>query len=173
MSPKQRIKSRSRFEELFLNNYQELFQLGFGLVKQKDSAMDVLQTFFVDMIESKVWEREIVDMKGYLFRSFYHHVIKKLKNIRESIPLADMNNEIGDQGYEKVLEESQSRMLLQKALRQATNNLPAQQQKILKLKYQEGMDYKEIAELTGRSSQTIYNQVHSAIVKLRLAMKVK
>lgn len=135
--------------------------------------MDALQEFFISMVESAVWEREISDMKGYLFRSFYHHVLRELKLERESIPLTDMSLEISDRGFEALLEESQSRILLQNALEQATKNLPAQQQKVLRLKYQEGMDYKEIAEITGRSSQTIYNQIHQAIGKLRLALKVK
>lgn len=173
MSFKQRIDSKSGFEELFLNNYRELFQLGFGLIKQKGIAMDALQAFFVNMVENTVWDRNISDMKGYLFRSFYHHVIKELKQKRESVPLTDISLEISDHGYEKLLEESQTRILLQNALEQATKNLPAQQQRVLRLKYQEGMDYKEIAEITGRSSQTIYNQIHQAVGKLRLALKVK
>lgn len=135
--------------------------------------MDLIQGFFVEMIDSRIWQKDILDMKGYLFRSFYHKVIRELKHSSVSSMLTKLEEEDGDGNFERAMEESQSRLLLQHALEQATLELPTQQQKVLRLKYQEGMDYQEIAKITGRSSQTIYNQVHQAIVKLRKSLKGK
>lgn len=173
MSLQRSTDSKIRFEKLFLDNYRELFQLGFGLSKRKGFTMDVIQGFFLEMIESRVWQKDIIDMKSYLFRSFYHKVIRELKNASVTSSLPEVEKEDLNGNFERAMEENQSRILLQSALEKATLELPPQQQKVLRLKYQEGMDYQEIAEITGRSSQTIYNQVHQAIGKLRKSMKGK
>lgn len=48
--------------------------------------------------------------------------------------------------------------------------LPANQQEVLRLKFQEGLSYKEIAEITGRSANAVGVLIHNGIRSLREQM---
>ncbi len=51
-------------------------------------------------------------------------------------------------------------------------DLSAKQQEVLRLKFQNGLSYKEIAEVTKTTVSNVGVILHSAIKKLRLQMKV-
>ncbi|MDP5172533.1 MAG: sigma-70 family RNA polymerase sigma factor [Bacteroidia bacterium] len=173
MSSQHSHDQQNRFHELFLKNYRGLFQLGFGVCRQRDLTRDTLQSFYVNMVEKEVWTREVHDLKAYLFRSFYRQMVTELKAQSRRNNSSFVEGEEHYMPFEEALIASQDQLFLQTRLKEATEALPEQQRKVLLLKFRDGMDYEEIAEITGRSSQTIYNQVHQAIVKLRRALTEK
>ena len=59
----------------------------------------------------------------------------------------------------------------QKQIEKAFEILPTQQKEMLELRFLQGFSYQEIANNTGKSRQTIYNQIHTAIKKLRKILK--
>ncbi len=172
--PSQHLNDQqNKFHELFLKNYRGLFQLGFGVCRQRDLTRDTLQSFYVNMVEKEVWNRDILDLKAYLFRSFYRQIVTEMKAESRRNQSSFQEEEEHYLPFEEALIASQDQLFLQSRLKEATDALPEQQRKVLLLKFREGMDYEEIAEITGRSSQTIYNQVHQAIVKLRQMLAEK
>jgi RNA polymerase sigma factor (sigma-70 family) len=62
--------------------------------------------------------------------------------------------------------DSTSRML------EAVDSLSAQEQEVLRLKFQDGLKYREIAEITGRTTNYVGVLIHSAIKKLRTQLQV-
>ena len=69
--------------------------------------------------------------------------------------------------FEETLIHLQEIQNLEHNIQTALDQLPDQEREMLNLRFQKGMEYNEIAESTGKSKQTIYNQIHSAVQKLR------
>ncbi|MCI4671094.1 MAG: sigma-70 family RNA polymerase sigma factor [Bacteroidia bacterium] len=166
--PNNEATKRKEFEDLFLKNYQSLLNLGMGICGQKDFVKDCIQLFFLELWEKQIWEQNIVDPKAYLFKAFYRKLFYEIKKSRKFIgssieQLAESGMEFSEQDFQSLDEQTE----LQEKLKQAIKSLPEQQKEMVKLKFQSGFEYEEIAAFTGKSKQTIYNQIHASIKKLR------
>lgn len=156
------------FERFFMTHYKVLFRVGYQISADKELTKDLLQSFFLELWETRFQSKNIQYLEAYLKKSFHRKVIKELqkranykKKIKEN-PIA-----LVSPSYEELLINFQKNKQQQKQLQNAIDGLPTEQKKAISLKFQEGLDYEEIAKTTGKSPQTIYNQVHKAILKLR------
>lgn len=129
---------------------------------------DVLQSFFLEMWERRNRLGEVKDMGAYLHTSFHRKLLRELKARRTTIHLPDekLNTE-SSPSWEALLIQSQEKKEEKEQLQNALNDLPSEQKRMLHFRFFEEMSYDDIAEKTGKSRQTIYNQVHDAIRKLR------
>ena len=74
--------------------------------------------------------------------------------------------------HEKLLIAAQDDLAEKARLKEAMKSLSPQQAEMLRLRFFKEMSYKNIAEKTGKSKQTIYNQIFDAVKKLRKYMTV-
>lgn len=161
-------EQRQVFERIFSSNYQTFFNIGFNICKNRDFSKDIVQSFFVELWESEIWNKEIEDLNAYLFRSFYRKAIREYKTAkrRQEFRLPP-NLDMPVPSFEDLWIEIQEQESLQRHVKQAWEVLPEKQKLALGLRFREGMGYEEIAKKTGKSRQTIYNQIHSAIKKMK------
>ncbi|MEO0898581.1 MAG: sigma-70 family RNA polymerase sigma factor [Bacteroidota bacterium] len=161
-------EKKKELEQLFLTNYQTFLNLGMSLCGQREFVKDTIQLFFLDLWEQKWWEKEIADPKAYLYRSFYRKLFSELKKSRK---YPSQSLELWEEKIYALSDDSNAFQAdvqeIQDHLRKALSSLPEKQQEMIRLKFKEGLDYEEIASYTGKSKQTIYNQIHSSIKKLR------
>ena len=54
---------------------------------------------------------------------------------------------------------------------EAVESLSEQEQEVLRLKFQEGLKYREIANITGRTTNAVGVMIHTAIKKLRTQLQ--
>lgn len=161
-------EQRQLFERLFSSNYQTFFNIGFNICKNRDFAKDIIQSFFVELWESEVWEKDITDLNAYLFRSFYRKAIREFKKEKNrNLFSLEPGAEIPIPSFEDLWIEIQEQTNLQEKIALALDSLPEKQRAAMNLRFREGMGYEEIALKTGKSRQTIYNQIHDAVKKLR------
>jgi RNA polymerase sigma factor (sigma-70 family) len=168
MFRKKAYDRRNQFEDLFMSNYRSFFQMGMRLSGQREFTKDVIQSFFVEVWEKQVWEKEVEYMTAYLHKAFYRKVLAEMKKQRRRAEVSmEESIELKIPSYEALLIELQQNEALQQRLNQAISQLPDQQRMVLNMRFQEGMNYDEIATQTGNSRQTIYNQIHAAVKKMR------
>ncbi|MEN0045644.1 MAG: sigma-70 family RNA polymerase sigma factor [Bacteroidota bacterium] len=159
------------FEQLFKTFYTILFSIGYRMCANAELVKDTLQSFFLYLWEKRFQIKNVENLEAYLkiaFRRKMQEVLKKqrkqLQQI-QSIPLEDSTP-----SYETLLIHFQQTTEEQNQLKKVLESLPPQQKKVLEWRFLEGLSYDEIAIKTGRSRQTIYNQVHGAIKKIRIAL---
>lgn len=160
------------FERFFMSHYKVLFGVGYRLCADKELTKDLLQSFFLELWESRFQSQNIQYLEAYLKKAFHRKVIKALQKNRKI--QEDVKNSAAtttSPSYEQLLVNFQTQIAQKKQLETAINKLPAQQKEALSLRFKEGLDYEEIAASTGKSQQTIYNQIHSAIQKLRKSFR--
>lgn len=160
------------FESLFKAFYAILFSIGYRMCANGELVKDTIQSFFLYLWEKRFQIKEIENLDAYLktaFRRKMQEVLKKQQKQNrqiQSVPIQESTP-----SYETLLIHLQQETEQQNQLKKVLDSLPSQQKKVLEWRFLEGFSYDEIAEKTGRSRQTIYNQVHGAIKKIRTALQ--
>ncbi|HEY8650079.1 MAG TPA: sigma-70 family RNA polymerase sigma factor [Chthoniobacterales bacterium] len=155
------------FEEALLPHLDAAHNLARWLLRNEQDAQDVVQEAFLRAFKSfsgfhgsngRAWLLTIVRNTSYTL----------LKKNRVADLTTPFDEEIHASGHESVspatiLEHSEDAELM----RQAMDELPAEFREILTLRHQEGLSYKEIAEIAQIPPGTVMSRLARARAKLR------
>jgi len=160
------------FEELMLPHLDAAHNLARWLLRNEQDAQDVVQEAYLRAFKSfagfhgsnaRAWLLTIVRNTSYT-------LLKK----NHAVDLTTFEEEIHATGRESVspvtiLEHSEDADLI----REAMNELPAEFREILTLRHQEGLSYKEIAEIAQIPPGTVMSRLARARAKLRECLAVR
>jgi len=168
---KKSVLDKREFENLFLSHYQSLFSMGFKMSGRRELTKDCIQSLFLELWENRGRLSEVEHWNAYLKKSLYRKIASELK--KPLVNTKELNSSFSkhsDPSYEELLINFQNNESKRKDLHAALNNLPEKERKVLRSRFYEGMSYDEIAETTGKSKQTVYNQIFSAVKRLKKAL---
>ena len=149
------------------------------LVKDNDVADDLTQEVLIKVV--KVLDEGRYTDKGrfqpWLLRIAHNRVLdyfraqKQVKTISESSAGFDI---LGSKNFaepsieDRLVSEQQA-----EEVRQLIELLPAEQREVVKMRYYEGLSFKEIAEHTGVSINTALGRMRYALINMRQMIKEK
>ena len=149
------------------------------LVKDNDVADDLTQEVLIKVV--KVLDEGRYTDKGrfqpWLLRIAHNRVLdyfraqKQVKTVSESSAGFDI---LGSKNFaepsieDRLVSEQQA-----EEVRQLIELLPAEQQEVVKMRYYEGLSFKEIAEHTGVSINTALGRMRYALINMRQMIKDK
>ncbi len=164
----------SAFETLYLSLYQDLFVTGFRISGDKELTKDSIQELFLEIWNKRTQLPDIENVRAYFQTSLRRKIIYKIKQKRKKNhqALDTTVHEIPVPSYEELLIAAEDGAAEKAELQEALKALSPQQFEMLKLRFYKEMSYQNIAEMTGKSKQTIYNQIFAAVKKLRKKMTV-
>lgn len=154
------------YEQLFDLLYNGLLRFSYAFVKSNEAAEEIVSDVFV-----KVWQMrdklpEIGNLKVYLYtiaKNFSHNYITKhYKNRLLSLDEPELETAIAIGDPEEICISAD---VLNK-IREAIGQLPPQCRIIFQLVKEEGLKYKEVAEVLHISILTVRNQVAIASKKI-------
>ncbi|MDN5205624.1 RNA polymerase sigma-70 factor [Fulvivirgaceae bacterium BMA10] len=158
------------FEKLFLEHYDQLFQLSFNVLRDETSAHDVVHDVFEHLWKKKEEIKITSSMQSYLKKSIVNKAINHLKAHRKHISLEP--NHIKDH-YEQSPEikdvDEDFNLLLESALQQLTPT----SRTVFILSRMEGLDNQEIADYLGVAKKTVENHLSIALKNLRVFLEAK
>ena len=134
-----------------------------------DLARDVVQDTFL-----RLWKQKREKVEGHLpqwlftvCRNRALDVLRKEKRMNRITATGDLEAASGAPGPAQLLErkENVSRVLL------ALQNLPPREQEVLRLKFQNGLSYREIASTVGISVSNVGYLIHTAVKKVRAELE--
>jgi RNA polymerase sigma-70 factor (ECF subfamily) len=154
------------YKELFISLYTYLFPFARTLVKAKEPAEEIVSDVFI-----KVWEKRkeldrIENLKVYLYVSTrnialnYLHKQKRIATHSIEEYTVDLSSVYFNP--EELLITADMLALIQKAIDQ----LPPKCKMIFKLIKEDGLRYKEVAEVLNISVKTVENQLAIALNKI-------
>lgn len=157
------------FEQLFKMHYKALHAYAFVMLKDHDTAEEMVQGMFM-----KFWEkRELLNIqssvKAYLYKCIYHDCLNFLKH--EKIKFK--HQEYTQHSIPHPSEPASARVEmteLKNNLSLAMNDLPEQCRTIFQMSRFEELRYREIADQLGLSVKTVENQMGKALRILRLKL---
>ncbi len=157
----------SAFKELFNRYYPRLLNYTFVIVKNHESAEDIV----IEVLHS-IWEKRMKLSHIDRFENFLY-VCTKNKTLDYHRRNSKMlNASFGESHYEEFIthQNPEQRLLnkeLMEVIDQAVLNLPEKTRLVYRLIKEDGLKYQEVADLLGVSVKTINNQLLSAMKSIR------
>lgn len=155
------------FQKFFNAYYPKLLHFSFVILKDNEIAKDVVLEVF-----EKVWEKRtqllsVENIDKYLFVLIKNKSIDQLRKLKELIMVDDDEAPV----VEMIQSRSPEHELIDKELYDQLNKvilgLPEKCRLVYRLIKEDGMSYKEVAELLNVSPKTIDNHVNIAMQKIR------
>ena len=152
--------------------YKKLLRYGSIIVSDNDLVEDVIQDFFIWILEHPEKLKRIKNFEVYLFQSIKQNLSQKLKSERRKIGIIHQiskstNSHSSSNNIEqKIIQEEQQNFNQQWVIVQLAK-LPVRQKEVIFLRYYEGLSYEEIATITSTSSQVARNYASRAIKRIR------
>jgi RNA polymerase sigma factor (sigma-70 family) len=161
------------FSQIYKQSINGLMSYGLKFTVDKELINDCLQEVFIDIYaKKKKLGKNIKRIKPYLFVAVRNGIIKRLikENKFHTVPLEEMNKGIDfniEYSVEQKLIKKEDLKFVQDELKKAVHDLPPRQKEIIYLKYEEELEYTEIAEIMKISVESARKSMHRAILSLR------
>jgi RNA polymerase sigma-70 factor (ECF subfamily) len=160
---------QSAYKELFALFYKSLQQFAASFVRSPEVAEEVVSDVFIKVWKKRAGLNRILNLKLYLFISTKNGALNYLRT-QKKIFLQPEQYFVQLQSIyfnpEKLMLTAEMMNRVQKAI----NDLPPRCQLIFKLIKEDGLKYREVADLLHISLKTVENQITIAIKKIGLAI---
>lgn len=158
------------YEELFHHFYPSLYQFALSFVKTGQIAEEVVSDVFIRIWQKRAALARIHDLKLYIFISTKNTSLNYLRQQKKDAVLPDdyrvqLRSVYFDPEQLLITAEMINR------IQEAINQLPPRCQLIFKLIKDDGLKYKEVAELLNLSLKTVENQMTVALRKIGSAIR--
>ncbi len=156
------MTDRKHIERLFRENYSAMYRLAAILLKDDASARDVVHDVFAVLLRTEM-ETEVG--AGYLMRA----VRNRCLNLLRDMPLTTgverlINADMIAADEDDVLNREESLTRLSKIIRE---ELPPQCSRVMLMRYEDGMQYQQIAEQLGISKVAVYKHLKNGLDIIR------
>ena len=149
------------------------------MVKDNDVADDLTQEILIKVV--KVLDEGRYTDKGrflpWVLRIAHNRVLDYFRAQKQDKTVSESNAGFDILGSKNMAEPSIEEEIIseQRAeeIRALVDELPEEQREVVKMRYYEGLSFKEIAELTGVSINTALGRMRYALINMRQLIKKK
>ena len=163
--------NEAAYTTLYREHIKAMYRYGMSLVPASEAfVFDCIHDVFTEIWIKR--ERLAVpdNIRYYLLKSLKNrilHLLQRKEKITQSLDHQDFEDLWFEPSPEEtfaLVEDTQNR---EELVRKLISQLPPRQQEVLRLRYIEDLDYKEIGEILSVNSQSAQNLVFRAVEKLR------
>jgi RNA polymerase sigma-70 factor (family 1) len=161
------------YKQLFLLFYPSLVSFAVSIIKSREVSEEIVSDVFV-----KIWEKrhqldKVENLSYYLFTAVKNKCLNQLNNQKNKVGL-EINDTVFE--FKSLYHDPEQKMISAEMISQiqkAIQELPPRCRLIFKLVKEEGLKYKEAAQLMQLSVKTIENQMSLAFKKIGTAINFK
>lgn len=156
---------------IFYNlHIDRLYNYGLKICKDEENIKDAIQEVFLDLYLKREKNKATPEnLKYYLLLSLKRNLIKKLKTSRR-FDIGDLTEgKINDLEFSveyEMIEKEQDEKIRKKVI-EALDQLPNKQKEAVYLRFNESMDYQDIATILGINIESVRKQVYRALKTVR------
>jgi RNA polymerase sigma-70 factor, ECF subfamily len=158
-----------RFEEMVARQARFMFQVAFGLLRNRQDAEDAVQEAFLKLYRGEAWLR-MENERGFLARTVWRVALDHLPKTERMSDVAEMELTASGESPEQSAVDGDERAVLRRLI----DGLPEELRQPLVLSSVEEMTSREVAEVMGIPEGTVRTRVMRARGMLRrrfVAMK--
>lgn len=152
-----------------------MFSFGIQITKNVELVQDCIQNIFIDLRRKRGTLSEVVSIKSYLFKILQRELFRAIKKEgNHSTPEIELpgNAFLIEVSHETKVIQIESENEINSQLEKALNQLTPRQRQALILLYEEGMSYREIAQVLEFSEvKSARKLIYRAIDTLKLVLK--
>jgi RNA polymerase sigma-70 factor (family 1) len=161
---------QSAYKELYLLFYKPLLQFGYSFVRSHETAEEIVSDVFVNLWKKRAQITDIQNLRLYLFVSTKNTALNYLRSQKKPLLQAEQYQVQLQSIYfdpERLMITAEMVNRVQAAIRK----LPPRCQLIFKLVKEDGLKYREVAELLNLSVKTVENQMITATRRVGEAIR--
>ncbi len=162
------------FCQLTEKQYRTLFNYAINLCNDRELAKDAIQDLLIH-----VWEkREQINMQYvtiYFLKALRNQLLQGFRKTNRGYIFTDLENAsfISDhENAETVIEQKESFLENKNRLKNAIEELPKRQKEAVFLKFYQGLENEQIADLMQVNRQSVANLLFKAITTLKIQIPV-
>jgi RNA polymerase sigma-70 factor (family 1) len=165
-----RYEDQHAYKELFTELYSYLYHFAFSFVKSKQSAEEILSDVFIKIWEKRKELEKIDNLKVYMYvatrNTSLNYAEKQKRTATYNI------DELAGNISEFYFDPEQLLITAEMAnrIRKAIQELPPKCKQVFKLIKEDGLKYREVAEIMSISEKTVENQLAIALRKIGKAV---
>jgi RNA polymerase sigma-70 factor, ECF subfamily len=158
---------QTELKQLFEEHQGRIFRAAFRILGNATDAEDVLQQVFLRVVRQEVPADQVGNMDSYLYRSAINAALDlgRSRWRRSSVPLAEAA------AQDQASASSSEPYEIRNWLRQALTVLSARQAEIFVLRYLEGYENREIAEMLATSQAVVAVSLFRARAQLKKELR--
>lgn len=160
---------------LFLRYYDYLLHYGLQVIREREPVEEAIQDLFLHLMESADRYGEVTHVKAYLFKALRNRLLRHTRLVNKQKHFETQWQDRIDIRFSesdlRAAEKEQFRV--RELLLEALNSLSWRQREAIYLRYYNGLNTKEIAEIMGMANQTVLNTLYQALKKIRKFDKLK
>ncbi len=170
----QRAEQNRRISEAIQRERRRLFHFIRKRVDDEGDAEDILQDVFFELIEAYRLMKPVEQVGAWLYRVARNRIIDRFRKKRPEVEVPLYANEEGGLRLEDLLPSPEAgpaavyaRSVLLEELDAALEELPEEQRDVFIAHEMDGRSFKQLAEETGLSVNTLLSRKRYAILHLR------
>ena len=157
------------FPALLARYERPLVRYAFGILGDLEGARDVVQDTFIRLVRSEMAIAGGKHLEAWLFTVCRHRAVDYQRKHSRIIPMTipDEAQLAAEPDPAEQTERSDTAASLLRLLK----TLPANQQEVIRLKFQNDLSYKEIAEITKLSVTNVGFLMHTGLKRVRALLQ--
>jgi RNA polymerase sigma-70 factor (family 1) len=161
------------YKQLFFTFYNSLVKFAAGFVDSRESAEEVVSDVFIKVWDKRSTLETIGNIRVYLYVSTKNTALNYVAKQRklDTVRLEDLNIDLPS-----TIQNPEQLMITAEMVRRidnAINSLPPRCKLVFKLVKEDGLPYKEVADILNISVKTIDNQLAIALKKIAQAINLQ
>ena len=156
---------KQTFEQIFRHHYDGMFRLARRMLADDAESKDVVSDVFASLLGKDETELKTDTLQGFLLTSVRNRCVNLLVHKqKEQAAIVNLKDNADDGTGQELLN----------ALRHYIDTrLPELSQHILRLRFQQGLKYREIADALQVSEVTVYNHLSQSLKQMKEHFKAK
>lgn len=162
----------SAYREIFICFHKPLQQFAYSFVKSRELAEEIVSDVFLKIWLNRAELEQIENLKVYLYVSIKNTALKYLLKQHRQVAISIDELEVELESFSRTPEEIMLTAEMLHKIRESVQSLPPRCKIIFKLIKEDGLKYKEVAEILNISIKTIDNQLAIALKKISKALSI-
>ena len=162
--------NKEAFANIYNLHLNALYRYGTKICYDEEMVKDAIQEVFIDLyLKRKEKKTNPENLKYYLILSLKRNLIKKLKKNRKTLENISLYEPSFDPEYnmEQTIIKNEEETEKNRHIESMLNQLTVKQKEALYLRFNESMEYPEIAKVMNISVESVRKQVYRAIKSVR------
>lgn len=159
--------NQQAFERIYREHIEVLYAYGMKFANDTGLVEDCVQDLFIGLWEKRDNLGDTDNIRAYLFVSIRRRIIKELKKKKNISNIDESNTFTAELAIDSIMEVAELNLEQAEKLKLAFQQLNKNQQHIIYLKYYQGFNSDEIAEMLKINNQSVRNKLSRAMTKLK------
>ncbi|SFD02280.1 RNA polymerase sigma-70 factor, ECF subfamily [Chitinophaga sp. CF118] len=160
----------SAYDTFFVKYYKLLCLNAYWFLHNEQEAKDIVQTFFLDIWDKKLYLNFNGDVKGYLHTAVKHRCLNYIKKQKVYLEKQQAFRHMQEEPFTTQVDTTPDHY---KQLRTSLNDMDGQRRVAIQMVYLQGKKYQEAADEMGISINTFKTHLKNGLKLLRHAINNK